>query len=398
MVLSILIGALRRASLLCVPAAVLLAAPTPSTAQSFFETLFGGGKKPVAQNFSAPPQRLAPIGHAGANAGGNAGHVGGYAGAQISPASVSTSRSNAVNPNRSNRDDDDNEGAKGGHRTVCVRLCDGYYWPVSHAVKRSQFRKDSRTCEASCNGDAKLFHLPSNGDINDAVDQSGKPYGRLPAAFLYRKKLVAGCACRPEAWSDVELSRHQVYALNDAQEKARKAAEDAAEDARVAAAEAAKAEAAQRLAEAKLPGKKSKLGTGAVAEVGPAPLKAPAMATAATSEDAVVGSASVASATVLSTSVAPPDSDPALADAAAALAVSRKSRNRQNRDVAGQIDVRTANSAVVGGGRSQSQNSRSQAGRQQNLRPQPKYASASPLSSPGFSGPNFGKKHTWPGD
>jgi hypothetical protein len=374
---SVLISAVRRTAILCGPAVLLLAAPSPGYAQSFFETLFGTSKPAPAPNFSVPPQRLAPLGHA--------------SGSPIAATGPAT-RSNSASPQRSNRDDDDDDArSKGGHRTVCVRLCDGYYWPVSHGVGRSQFRKDARTCESSCNGDAKLFHLPSNGEIGDAVDQSGKPYGRLPAAFLYRKKLVAGCACRPEAWSDAEMSRHQVYAFNEAQEKARKAEAEAAEEARVAAAEAAKAEAEKRVAEAKLQGKTGvKPKKGAVVAAGPAPTIAneptattPALtAPAATTDDAVVGSATVASATLA----------PA-ADVAAPPNAPRKSRAKPSRDGASPVEVRAANVANA----PISAPARPARVQQQNLRPQPTYAAASPPSGGTFGG-MFAKKHTWPGD
>jgi Protein of unknown function (DUF2865) len=373
---SSLIGALRRTAIrsaaVCLSVAALLAGPSPVQAQSFFETLFGGAKKPApAPSFSIPLQRLAPLGHA--------------------PSAISSSATRANSPNsaRSSRDDDDDEPgskAKGGNRTVCVRLCDGFYWPISNSVKASQFRKDARTCESSCGADAKLFHMPNNGEIGDAVDQSGKPYGRLPAAFLYRKKLVAGCACRPEAWSDAEVGRHQVYAFNEAQEKARKAEEEAAEEARIAAAEAAKVEAGQRLAEAKLsgkPGAKSKMG--AVQAVAPVAASATSPAVA-TDENAAVGSATVASATRAPAQV----ETSAPADITPAPTASRKSRTRQSRDVASVVEVRQTNAAPSGPARA----ARSP---QQNTRPQTTFASANPASGAGLGG-LFAKKHTWPGD
>lgn len=350
--------AVRRLAILCGPAALLIAAPSPGHAQSFFEALFGTSKP--APNFSERPQRLAPPGHAS-----------GSPIAAIGPAT----QANSASPQRSNRVADDESRAKGGQRTVCVRLCDGYYWPVSHSVGRSQFRKDARTCEASCSGDAKLFHLPNSGEIGDAVDQSGKPYGKLPAAFLYRKKLVAGCACRPEAWSDAEVSRHQVYAVNEAQEKTRKAEAEAAEEARIAAAEAAKIDAKQQGKN----GTKPKKGVAQAAVAAPITGVEPTAPTpAATPEAAVVGLATVASATVAPANVSAPPSQP------------RKSRARQSRDDVSNAEVRTANVTAF-------TPPRQARGQQQNGRPQPVYAAASPPSGGAFGG-LFAKKHAWPGD
>ena len=99
-------------------------------------------------------------------------------------------------------------------RTVCVRLCDGYYWPISYSAPRSRFYHDANVCQSSCAGEARLFHYPtSGGSIEDAVDQTGRVYGRLANAYRYRKALVEGCACKPAPWSEAEVIRHERYAL-----------------------------------------------------------------------------------------------------------------------------------------------------------------------------------------
>ncbi|MGF1650492.1 MAG: DUF2865 domain-containing protein [Hyphomicrobiaceae bacterium] len=98
------------------------------------------------------------------------------------------------------------------YRTLCVRLCDGYYFPISFAATRSNFSRDQKVCEARCPGQAVLFHVPSPaGDIADARDKSGKLYKELPTAFRYRKALVNACACRPPPWSVEERLRHAMY-------------------------------------------------------------------------------------------------------------------------------------------------------------------------------------------
>ena len=100
------------------------------------------------------------------------------------------------------------------YRTLCVRLCDGYFWPISFATTRNRFYRDATTCKSSCGAEAVLFFVANpGGQIDDAVDQTGRAYARLTTAFRYRKSLVAGCACRPEPWSESEMIRHERYAL-----------------------------------------------------------------------------------------------------------------------------------------------------------------------------------------
>jgi hypothetical protein len=101
----------------------------------------------------------------------------------------------------------------GGFRTLCVRVCDGYYWPVSASVPRGKFYRDARLCQSSCDAEARLFYLPQPSDaIEQATDLSGRAYGRLETAFAYRKALVGGCSCRPAPWTAAEIARHKTYA------------------------------------------------------------------------------------------------------------------------------------------------------------------------------------------
>jgi hypothetical protein len=129
----------------------------------------------------------------------------------------------APQPRRHDDDDVAEPSARasgGGHHTVCVRMCDGFYWPVSYSAPRSRFYRDANTCSSSCGSEAKLFHYPTHGgQMQDAVDLGGRAYISLPTAFKYRKTLVQGCTCKPAPWSEAEMDRHRIYALNEAAAK-----------------------------------------------------------------------------------------------------------------------------------------------------------------------------------
>ena len=112
------------------------------------------------------------------------------------------------------RDGDERDHRSGRYRTLCVRLCDGYYWPVSNAVSRSRFYTDANLCRASCGEEARLFYHPaSDADTNDMVDLQGRAYARLSTAYIYRKKQIDGCRCKPAPWAQSEIDRHRLYAL-----------------------------------------------------------------------------------------------------------------------------------------------------------------------------------------
>jgi uncharacterized protein DUF2865 len=107
------------------------------------------------------------------------------------------------NPNMPNADVGPQSGT---YRTVCVRTCDGSYFPISFATVPARFGDDERTCKAECPAtDAALYAYRNPGeDINQAVSTSGAPYSALPNAFRYRQEFNPTCSCKApgQTWSD----------------------------------------------------------------------------------------------------------------------------------------------------------------------------------------------------
>jgi Protein of unknown function (DUF2865) len=94
----------------------------------------------------------------------------------------------------------------GTYRTVCVRTCDGGYFPVSFATVPARFPDDEKTCKALCPAtDAALYAYRNPGeDINQAVSVNGQLYTALPNAFHFRTEFTPSCSCRApgQTWSD----------------------------------------------------------------------------------------------------------------------------------------------------------------------------------------------------
>lgn len=87
--------------------------------------------------------------------------------------------------------------ARSGYRTICVRLCDGYYFPLSFAAPRKRFARDAEKCASQYPpGEAMLFYYPNRGDPKRAIAVSGERYAKQPYAFLYRSTFDAHCAKR----------------------------------------------------------------------------------------------------------------------------------------------------------------------------------------------------------
>jgi hypothetical protein len=92
------------------------------------------------------------------------------------------------------------------YRTICVRTCDGFYFPVSYAAGSAKFRDDEQACQRMCPAsEVMLFTYRNPGeDVAQAVSVNGQPYTSLANAFRYRQEFNPACSCkRPgESWAE----------------------------------------------------------------------------------------------------------------------------------------------------------------------------------------------------
>jgi Protein of unknown function (DUF2865) len=93
----------------------------------------------------------------------------------------------------------------GTFRTVCVRTCDGFYFPISYSTSSDRFRDDEQSCQRMCPAsEVSLYTYHNPGEeIAQAVSLNGRPYTELPTAFQYRKAVDPACSCRRpgESWA-----------------------------------------------------------------------------------------------------------------------------------------------------------------------------------------------------
>ncbi|HYA06607.1 MAG TPA: DUF2865 domain-containing protein [Xanthobacteraceae bacterium] len=99
------------------------------------------------------------------------------------------------------------DGAPSGtYHTVCVRSCDGYYFPISYSTLPTHFAEDQLTCQRECPAaDVALYSFRNPGEgMDQAVSTGGQLYTTLPNAYRYRTALIAGCSCRRpgQSWAD----------------------------------------------------------------------------------------------------------------------------------------------------------------------------------------------------
>ncbi len=134
-------------------AAALPLHPGAASAQSLFENLFGGFRRPAAAQ---------PVPQAAAYAAPSA--------ATAAPSEPSAGTGRSV--------------------TYCVRLCDGRYFPMQRHSAASPAQLCSALCPATR---TKIFS--GGDDIARSVGAGGERYTDLANAFAYRKRVVPECSC-----------------------------------------------------------------------------------------------------------------------------------------------------------------------------------------------------------
>ncbi len=87
----------------------------------------------------------------------------------------------------------------GSSQTMCVRLCDGYAFPVGRLASRADIPAHQAACASSCPGAATALYQSTKRSLDPASARSvadGTPYLQLATAFLFRKEVKASCSCQ----------------------------------------------------------------------------------------------------------------------------------------------------------------------------------------------------------
>ncbi len=113
-----------------------------------------------------------------------------------------------VGPGDGDPRDDEQTGEQrpqGGPMAICVRSCDGGFFPITYTARNSSLDDLDTLCKAMCPGvEAKLYTQSQWKGLELAVSVEGEPYADHPNAFKYQKTYDASCGCKPQGQSWVE--------------------------------------------------------------------------------------------------------------------------------------------------------------------------------------------------
>jgi hypothetical protein len=94
-----------------------------------------------------------------------------------------------------------------GRRSVCVRTCDGYFFPVAALNHNSEIPAHQASCNTLCpEAETKLFVMPASSEnIDDAAEaRGGELYSQLMARIKASDAKPASCGCHSTAGNPID--------------------------------------------------------------------------------------------------------------------------------------------------------------------------------------------------
>jgi Protein of unknown function (DUF2865) len=103
---------------------------------------------------------------------------------------------------------------RGGSQALCVRNCDGGFFPLSVPARGAESGQLADLCQALCpNAEVSVYTRSPFQDIKTAVSlEDGGPYSDLPNAFRFQKGFDSTCTCKPpgQSWSEALAPAEQL--------------------------------------------------------------------------------------------------------------------------------------------------------------------------------------------
>lgn len=114
------------------------------------------------------------------------------------------------------------ERPRGGSQAICVRSCDGGFFPLSYTAKNSNLDDLNGLCKALCpNAEVKLYTRAPWKDVNEAVSIDGEPYPDHPNALKFQKTYDSSCGCKPpnQSWAEALADAERILAERNSKDQ-----------------------------------------------------------------------------------------------------------------------------------------------------------------------------------
>ncbi|KAF2992790.1 DUF2865 domain-containing protein [Methylocystis sp. MJC1] len=104
---------------------------------------------------------------------------------------------------------------QGGPMAICVRTCDGGFFPITYSARSGQLDDLNTLCKAMCPGtEAKLYTQSQGKGLESAISIDGEAYADLPNAHKFEKNYDASCGCKPkgQSWTEALAEAERILA------------------------------------------------------------------------------------------------------------------------------------------------------------------------------------------
>jgi hypothetical protein len=100
---------------------------------------------------------------------------------------------------------EDDQTPRGGSQAICVRTCDGGFFPLNYSARNGNLDTLGELCTALCpNAEVSLYTRNPDKDVGTAVGADGSAYRDLQNAFKFQKTFDSTCTCKAKDQSWVQ--------------------------------------------------------------------------------------------------------------------------------------------------------------------------------------------------
>ncbi|MFO1126028.1 MAG: DUF2865 domain-containing protein [Methylocystis sp.] len=111
---------------------------------------------------------------------------------------------------------------RGGPMAICVRDCDGGFFPLSYSARSANLDDLASMCRALCpNAQVKLYTASQYKGLSSALSIDGEAYSDHPNGHKFEKVYDPACGCKPpdQSWAEALADAERIIAERNAKDQ-----------------------------------------------------------------------------------------------------------------------------------------------------------------------------------
>ncbi|WP_332310716.1 DUF2865 domain-containing protein [Methylocystis silviterrae] len=140
----------------------------------------------------------------------------------VAPDESPGARDMPVGPDAEQEYDPSDGKPRGGPMAICVRACDGGFFPITYSARSSNLDDLATMCRALCpNAEVKLYTASQGKGLSSALSIDGEAYSDHPNAHKFEKTYDPSCGCKPpgQSWAEALAEAERLIAERHAKDQ-----------------------------------------------------------------------------------------------------------------------------------------------------------------------------------